>query len=81
MAAEGMAPAMSGTTEPSMYLYPDGINLYMGKATRMLTRVGHSPTLNTVLMAAGLASCEDTVVFISAYGVFNPGRNWDQVRP
>ena len=31
-------------------------------------------------IAAGLASCEDTVVFISAYGVFNPGRNWDQIR-
>ena len=35
---------------------------------------------NLAGMAAGIASCEDSVVFISAYGVFNPGRNWDQVR-
>lgn len=35
---------------------------------------------NLAGIAAGIASCEDSVVFISAYGVFNPGRNWDQVR-
>ena len=35
---------------------------------------------NMAGVAAGIASCEDSVVFISAYGVFNPGRNWDQVR-
>ncbi len=35
---------------------------------------------NLAGVAAGIASCEDSVVFISAYGVFNPGRNWDQVR-
>jgi transketolase len=35
---------------------------------------------NMAGIAAGIASCDDSVVFISAYGVFNPGRNWDQVR-
>jgi len=35
---------------------------------------------NLAGIAAGIASCEDSIVFISAYGVFNPGRNWDQVR-
>lgn len=35
---------------------------------------------NLAGIAAGIASCDDCIVFISAYGVFNPGRNWDQVR-
>lgn len=30
-------------------------------------------------VAAGIAACGKTV-FISAYGVFSPGRNWDQLR-
>ncbi|MEM3555564.1 MAG: transketolase C-terminal domain-containing protein [Candidatus Micrarchaeia archaeon] len=34
---------------------------------------------NLAGVAAGIASC-GKVVFISAYGVFSPGRNWDQVR-
>ncbi|MEW6722184.1 MAG: transketolase C-terminal domain-containing protein [Candidatus Micrarchaeota archaeon] len=34
---------------------------------------------NMAGVAAGIASCGKTV-FISAYGVFSPGRNWDQVR-
>ncbi len=34
---------------------------------------------NLAGVAAGIASCGKTV-FISAYGVFSPGRNWDQVR-
>jgi len=34
---------------------------------------------NLAGVAAGIASCGKTV-FISAYGVFNPGRNWDQIR-
>ncbi|MFH1448560.1 MAG: transketolase C-terminal domain-containing protein [Candidatus Micrarchaeota archaeon] len=34
---------------------------------------------NMAGVASGIASCGKTV-FISAYGVFSPGRNWDQVR-
>jgi transketolase len=34
---------------------------------------------NLAGVAAGIASC-GKIVFISAYGVFSPGRNWDQVR-
>ncbi len=34
---------------------------------------------NLAGVAAGIASCSKTV-FISAYGVFSPGRNWDQIR-
>ncbi|QLJ53220.1 MAG: Transketolase, C-terminal section [Candidatus Fermentimicrarchaeum limneticum] len=34
---------------------------------------------NLAGVAAGIASCGKTV-FISAYGVFSPGRNWDQLR-
>ena len=34
---------------------------------------------NMAGIASGIASCGKTV-FISAYGVFSPGRNWDQVR-
>jgi transketolase len=34
---------------------------------------------NMAGVAAGIASCGKTV-FISSYGVFNPGRNFDQVR-
>lgn len=34
---------------------------------------------NLAGVAAGIASCGKTV-FISAYGVFSPGRNWDQIR-
>lgn len=34
---------------------------------------------NLAGIAAGIAACGKTV-FISAYGVFSPGRNWDQIR-
>jgi transketolase len=34
---------------------------------------------NLAGVAAGVAACGKTV-FISAYGVFSPGRNWDQIR-
>lgn len=34
---------------------------------------------NMAGVASGIAACGKTV-FISAYGVFSPGRNWDQVR-
>jgi transketolase len=34
---------------------------------------------NMAGVASGIASCGKTV-FISAYGVFSPGRNWDQIR-
>lgn len=34
---------------------------------------------NMAGVASGIASCGKTV-FISAYGVFSPGRNWDQLR-
>ncbi len=34
---------------------------------------------NLAGVAAGIAACGKTA-FISAYGVFSPGRNWDQVR-
>ena len=34
---------------------------------------------NLAGVAAGIAACGKTV-FISAYGVFSPGRNWDQIR-
>lgn len=34
---------------------------------------------NLAGVAAGIASCGKTA-FISAYGVFSPGRNWDQIR-
>jgi len=34
---------------------------------------------NLAGVAAGIAACGKTV-FISAYGVFSPGRNWDQLR-
>ena len=34
---------------------------------------------NMAGVAAGIAACGKTV-FLSAYGVFSPGRNWDQVR-
>jgi transketolase len=34
---------------------------------------------NLAGVASGIASCGKTV-FISAYGVFSPGRNWDQLR-
>ncbi|MFH2106152.1 MAG: transketolase C-terminal domain-containing protein [Candidatus Micrarchaeota archaeon] len=34
---------------------------------------------NMAGVAAGIAACGKTA-FISAYGVFSPGRNWDQIR-
>ncbi len=34
---------------------------------------------NLAGVAAGIAACGKTA-FISAYGVFSPGRNWDQIR-
>jgi len=34
---------------------------------------------NMAGVAAGIAACGKTV-FLSAYGVFSPGRNWDQLR-
>lgn len=34
---------------------------------------------NMAGVAAGIAAC-GKLVFISAYGVFSPGRNWDQIR-
>lgn len=34
---------------------------------------------NLAGVAAGIASC-NKIAFISAYGVFSPGRNWDQIR-
>lgn len=34
---------------------------------------------NLAGVAAGIAACGKTV-FLSAYGVFSPGRNWDQIR-
>lgn len=34
---------------------------------------------NLAGVAAGIAACGKTV-FISAFGVFSPGRNWDQIR-
>jgi transketolase len=34
---------------------------------------------NLAGVAAGIAACGKTV-FVSAYGVFSPGRNWDQIR-
>ncbi len=34
---------------------------------------------NMAGVAAGIAACGKTV-FISAFGVFSPGRNWDQIR-
>lgn len=34
---------------------------------------------NMAGVASGIASCGKTV-FVSAYGVFSPGRNWDQLR-
>jgi len=34
---------------------------------------------NLAGVAAGIAAC-GKIVFVSAYGVFSPGRNWDQMR-
>ncbi|MBU0591958.1 transketolase family protein [Candidatus Micrarchaeota archaeon] len=34
---------------------------------------------NMAGVAAGIAACDKTV-FISAFGAFSPGRNWDQIR-
>lgn len=34
---------------------------------------------NMTGVASGIAACGKTV-FVSAYGVFSPGRNWDQIR-
>ena len=34
---------------------------------------------NMAGVGAGIASC-GKIVFISAFGAFSPGRNWDQVR-
>lgn len=34
---------------------------------------------NLAGVAAGIAAC-NKIAFISAYGVFSPGRNWDQIR-
>jgi transketolase len=34
---------------------------------------------NMAGVASGIAACGKTV-FVSAYGVFSPGRNWDQIR-
>ncbi len=34
---------------------------------------------NLAGVAAGIAACGKTA-FVSAYGVFSPGRNWDQIR-
>ncbi|MBD3210685.1 transketolase family protein [Candidatus Micrarchaeota archaeon] len=45
---------------------------------KMFVQVGVAEQ-NLAGVAAGIASCGKTV-FISAYGVFSPGRNWDQVR-
>lgn len=54
------------------------VNWFEEKFPERFVQVGVAEQ-NLAGVAAGIASC-GKIVFISAYGVFSPGRNWDQVR-
>ncbi|MEM4389675.1 MAG: transketolase family protein [Candidatus Micrarchaeia archaeon] len=51
---------------------------FAGKFPTRFVQVGVAEQ-NLAGVAAGIAACGKKV-FISAYGVFSPGRNWDQIR-
>lgn len=53
-------------------------HLFAEKFPERFVQVGVAEQ-NLAGVAAGIASC-GKIVFISAYGVFSPGRNWDQLR-
>ncbi|MFH1393254.1 MAG: transketolase C-terminal domain-containing protein [Candidatus Micrarchaeota archaeon] len=53
-------------------------NWFADKYPKRFIQVGVAEQ-NMAGVAAGIAACGKTV-FISAYGVFSPGRNWDQLR-
>ncbi len=53
-------------------------NWFADKFPKRFVQVGVAEQ-NMAGVAAGIAACGKTV-FISAYGVFSPGRNWDQLR-
>ncbi|HID72710.1 TPA: transketolase family protein [Candidatus Micrarchaeota archaeon] len=53
-------------------------NWFADKSPKRFVQVGVAEQ-NMAGVAAGIAACGKTV-FVSAYGVFSPGRNWDQLR-
>ncbi|MBU0532721.1 transketolase family protein [Candidatus Micrarchaeota archaeon] len=53
-------------------------HLFAEKFPQRFVQVGVAEQ-NMAGIASGIAACGKTV-FISAYGVFSPGRNWDQLR-
>lgn len=53
-------------------------DIFAEKFPKRFVQVGVAEQ-NMAGVAAGIAACGKTV-FISAYGVFSPGRNWDQIR-
>jgi len=53
-------------------------NLFEAKFPKRFVQVGVAEQ-NMAGVAAGIAACGKTV-FIAAFGVFSPGRNWDQIR-
>lgn len=53
-------------------------NLFMQRFPDRFIQVGIQEQ-NIIGIAAGL-SFEGKIPFVAAYGVFNPGRNWDQIR-
>ena len=53
-------------------------HLFAEKFPKRFIQVGVAEQ-NMAGVASGIAACGKTV-FVSAYGVFSPGRNWDQIR-
>ncbi|MEM4216217.1 MAG: transketolase family protein [Candidatus Anstonellales archaeon] len=80
----GKALVELGEKNPNVWVLTADVNesarthWFSEKFPKRFVQVGISEQ-NMAGVAAGIASCGKTV-FISSYGVFNPGRNFDQVR-
>jgi transketolase len=80
----GKALVELGESDPNVWVLTADVSestrthLFAEKFPKRFVQVGVAEQ-NLAGVAAGIAACGKTV-FISAYGVFSPGRNWDQVR-
>lgn len=80
----GKALVELGETNPDVWVLSADVSestrthWFAEKFPKRFVQVGVAEQ-NMAGVAAGIAACGKTV-FASAYGVFSPGRNWDQIR-
>lgn len=80
----GKAIVELGESDPNVWVLTADVSestrthWFSDKFPKRFVQVGVAEQ-NLAGVAAGIAACGKTV-FVSAYGVFSPGRNWDQIR-